>query len=455
MSQNPALLIKNGIIVTLGDQNRVLRGHAIFCENGKIVKIAPEKDLQQELNRAPEPHRPYHVIDARGKVILPGFINTHMHFYSTMVRGLGKAKPSKDFQEVLENLWWRLDKKLALDDCYYSALLPAIDAIKRGTTTLIDHHASPFAARGSLFKIADAVRKTGLRASLCYELSDRDGEKIAQDGIDENVDFIRYCNEHQDDEQMKALFGLHASFTIGDQTMEKAAKAGRDLHAGFHVHTAEAKSDQDYNEKHFGMRVVERLNKFGILGPKTICAHCVHLNDHEMDLLAQTKTNVVHNPQSNMNNAVGVADIIKMNQKGIRVGLGTDAMTVNMLEEVRVALWVHHLAQNNPSVGFMESLSTLLFNNAKIANQYWKTPVGVLAEGAAADIVLMDYYPPTPFDETTFLGHLGFGISQSFVDTTIAGGRVLMEHKRLTIDIDEEEIAAKSLELSKKLWDRF
>jgi cytosine/adenosine deaminase-related metal-dependent hydrolase len=156
-----------------------------------------------------------------------------------------------------------------------------------------------------------------------------------------------------------------------------------------------------------------------------------------------------------MNNAVGIADIIKMSRKGIVVGLGTDAMTVNMLEEVRVALWAQHLSHDNPSVGFMEALSTLLFNNARIANRYWEPKVGVLAEGYAADFVLMDYRPPTPFDENTFLGHLGFGLSQSLVDTTICGGKVLMEHKRLKINLDEEEIAAKSRELARKLWRRF
>lgn len=440
-----SLLIKNGIVVTLGEKNKVLYDHAVLCENGKIKKIGKNSDFKDKYTKT---------INAHGKVVMPGFINAHMHFYSTMVRGLGKAKPSKNFQEVLENLWWRLDKKLSLEDCYYSALLPLIDAVKRGTTTLIDHHASPFAARGSLNKIAGAVKKVGLRASLCYELSDRDGDKIAQDGIDENVDFIKRCKKEKD-EQIKALFGLHASFTIGDKTMEKATSAGKQLNAGFHVHVAEAQSDQDYNLKHFGMRVVERLHKFGILGPQTIAAHCIHVNDREMDLLKETNTAVAHNPQSNMNNAVGVADVPKMFQKGILVGLGTDAMTVNMLEELRSALWIRHLAYNNPSVGFMESLLPLVVNNAKIANRYWETKIGELKEGYAADIILMDYFSPTPFDENTFLGHLAFGLSQSFVDTTIVGGKVLMENKKLKIDEDEEEIAAKSLELSTKLWQRF
>ncbi len=437
-------LIKNGIIITLGENNRVLYNHGLLLEDGLIKSIAPVNSFTGSYDK---------VIDAAGKVVMPGFINAHMHFYSTMVRGYGKAAPSKDFNEVLNNLWWRLDKQLILDDCYYSTLIPAIDAVRKGTTTLIDHHASPFAVLGSLNRIADAVKEVGLRASLCYEVSDRDGQKISDEGIKENVDFINQCkNDGQN--QFKGLFGLHASFTVGDATLEKAAFLGKELGVGFHVHTAEASSDQAHCESQHKMRVVERFKKFGILGPKTIAAHCVHVNEKEMEILAETGTAVAHNPQSNMNNAVGVADIIKMNEKGVLVGLGTDAMTVNMLEEVRSALWAQHLSKNNPSVGFMEALSTLLFNNARIANRYWKPFVGELKEGYAADVILIDYYPPTVLDETTFLGHLGFGISQSTVDTTIVGGKILMENRQLKIDVDEEQINARSRELAKKLWER-
>lgn len=438
------ILIKNGIIITLGENNRVLYNHSLLIENGLIKKIAPSNSFSGSYDK---------IIDASGKVVMPGFINAHMHFYSTLVRGYGKAAPSKDFNEVLNNLWWRLDKKLALDDCYYSTLIPALNAIRHGTTTLIDHHASPFAIRGSLEQIAKAVKQVGLRASLCYEVSDRDGKAIAKEGLDENVDTIKkYYNDSEN--KIKALFGLHASFTIEDETLEKAAKLGEELGVGFHVHTAEAASDQAHCEANHKMRVVERFNKFGILGDKSIAAHCVHINEKEMEILAETKTAVAHNPQSNMNNAVGVSDIIKLQNKGVLVGLGTDAMTVNMMEEVRVALWLQHLYQNNPSVGFMEALSTLLFNNAKIANRYWNPHIGELRENYAADVILIDYLPPTPLDETTFLGHFAFGISQSFVDTTIVDGKILMENKQLKVDIDEAEINSRAAECAKKLWER-
>jgi putative selenium metabolism protein SsnA len=439
------LLIDNGTVVTLGPTPRVLQAHSVLCEGDRIARIAPHGELAGPFDR---------VVDASGKLVMPGFINAHMHFYSTLVRGLSKAEPSKDFVEVLEHLWWRLDKKLDLEDCYYSALVALLDAIRHGTTTLIDHHASPGAIRGSLDRIADAVKLTGLRSCLCYELSDRDGAEVAREGIDENVAFAKRCQAKRDP-QLASLFGLHASFTLSDATLERAHAAGRELGLGFHVHTAEAASDQVATVSAHGMRVVERWHKAGILGPTTIAAHCVHVNDAELDLLAASGTAVAHNPQSNMNNAVGVADVVRMVNKGVLVGLGTDAMTTNMLEELRAALWGRHLAAGNPSVGFMETVGLLVSGNAAIANRHFPLRLGEITAGAAADLVCIDYLPPTPLDEGTFLGHLVFGIPHAVVDTTVCGGRVLMSGKQLELELDEVEVAAKSRERARALWERF
>jgi putative selenium metabolism protein SsnA len=440
-----SLLIKNATIITLGDAPRVLHDHAVLIEDGRIRKVAHLEEFGALNVRS---------LDAYGKILLPGFINAHMHFYSTLAKGLVKAKPARSFIQKLENLWWRLDKALTLEDCYYSALIVMIEAIKHGTTTLIDHHASPHAISGVLQTIAEAVKQTGLRVCLCYETSDRDGEQIAKAGLEENGEFIRSCADEKS-EHLKALFGLHAAFTLSDSTLKAAADMGNTLNTGFHIHVAEAQSDQEYNLEKHGLRVIERLHKFGILGPKTIAAHCVHIDDHERTLLVQTETNVVHNPQSNMNNAVGIMDLMRMQQSGVTVGLGTDAMTVNMLEELRTALWAQHLLQQDASAGFEEVTSTLLQNNPRFANRIWDIPMGAIAEGYAGDVILVDYFPATPLNEETYAGHLVFGISQAQVDTTIVGGVILMENKKLTVDIDEREIAAKARDLSKSLWDRF
>ncbi len=438
-------LIQNGTIITFGKACQVLEDHALLLEGDRITRIAPKSAIQGPFDR---------VLDAKGKVVMPGLINAHMHFYSTLVRGLGKAAPSCNFQEVLENLWWRLDKKLSLDDTYYSAKVMLVEAIKKGTTTLIDHHASPGAVRGSLDLIAKAVKETGLRASLCYELSDRDGDQVTEAGLEENTAFARRCKQ-ENDPQLRAHFGLHAAFTISDKTMARASELGHSLGVGFHVHVAEAASDVAHNVKRYGQRVVERLDAHGILGEKTMAAHCVHIDQSEVETLARTRTMVATNTQSNLNNAVGVVDLVRLQSAGVLAGLGTDAMTVSMLEETRVALWAQHLRANNPSCAFMEVAGALTANNPEIASRVWGFPIGELKEGAAADVILMDYLPPTPLDSGTVLGHLIFGISQAVVDTTICGGRILMEGRKLAIDLDEVEMAKRSRALAVKLWDRF
>jgi putative selenium metabolism protein SsnA len=437
------ILIEHGTILTLGAQSRVLEGHSLLLEDGRIARIAPA--IEGPFDK---------VLDATGQVVMPGLVNAHMHFYSTLVRGLGKAAPSGDFQEVLRNLWWRLDKQLTLDDVEVSAQVILLEAIRKGTTTLVDHHASPGAVTGSLDRIAGAVKASGLRACLCYEVSDRDGEAVTDAGLAENAAFARTCAAALDP-QLRALFGLHAAFTLSDRTLQRASELGRSLGVGFHVHVAEAESDVSLNMDRHGRSPVARLAEFGLLGSGSIAAHAVHASPADMDLLAAQGVFVAHNPQSNLNNAVGTADVVGLVERGVRVGLGTDAMTVNMLEELRVGLWAQHLRQGNPSCGFLELTDALFVQNPELATHLWGFPIGVLQEGGAADVILVDYHAPTPLTDETMRGHLVFGIAQSAVHTTICGGRILMEAGRLQLDLDETALAARSRELARKLWVRF
>jgi len=439
------LLIENGTVLSTGGRPCVLRNGSVLIENGLIKRVAANGRRGNFSSKR---------IDASGKVVMPGLINAHTHFYSTFARGLTKAKPAADFMGVLKNLWWRLDSALTEEDCYYSALLALVDCIRHGATTVVDHHASPRAVPGSLESIERAVRQTGLRACLCYEVSDRDGQRVAKEGLAENARFIQHCQQ-QNNGHVKALLGLHASFTISDATMARAARLGHDSGAGFHIHAAEAQGDQALTRRKSGKRVVERLNQFGILGRNSIAAHCVHVSPREMDLLAQTDTAVAHNPQSNLNNAVGIAKITEMNRRGVLVGLGTDAMTSNMLEELRVALWAQHLGNGNASAGFREITNALFTGNAEIATRAFGLPFGEIREGMAGDIAIFDYDPPTPLEDANMFGHLVFGISQARVDTTIVGGRVLMKNKKLTLNLDVERINARARELARNLWKRY
>jgi len=437
------LLIKNGTIVTLEHPNRVLAGHAVLIEDGIIKRILP---------RDPARHATAQTIDAGGQVVMPGFINGHMHFYSTFARGLPGVAPAGDFPEKLRNLWWRLDRLLSPEQCYYSALIAGLEAIRHGTTTIIDHHSSPGAVGGSLDRIAKAVRELGLRACLCYEVSDRNGRAAAREGIEENLRFVEECRQTNDN-RLTALFGLHASFTLEEGTLRRCARYAERREAGFHIHCAEGKVDQAASLQRFGKRVVPRLAEHGILGAQTICAHAVHLQDREWDLLAKTGTAVVHNPQSNSNNGVGVMDLLKATSRGVLVGLGTDAMTLNMMEELRAAIWTQRLFRKNPGVAFDEATGLLLKNNRVICNRYFQR-VGQIKEGWQADLICIDYLPPTPMNKDNFPAHMVSGLSQAPVNTTIVGGKVLMKNRKV-LALDEEEISRKAQRSCRELWGRF
>jgi cytosine/adenosine deaminase-related metal-dependent hydrolase len=296
--------------------------------------------------------------------------------------------------------------------------------------------------------IEQAVRQAGIRASLCYEVSDRN---IPGAGISENERFIKKVGKG--DGQIAAMMGLHASFTLSDMTIETCVGIAREAGVGCHIHIAEDVADREDALAKFHMPTVKRMDKLGVTGEKSIFAHCIHIDDSEMEILASTKTIVVHNPESNMNNAVGVTPILKLLKKGVLVGLGTDGMNSDMLSQLRCAYLLHRLANHDPRVGFLEAPQLLLQHNALIAKRQFNLPLGEIAEGRPADLAILDYQPPTPLDETNFLGHLIFGLVDAAVDTTVCKGKILMKGKQI-LTMDEESIAARSRELAPFMWKR-
>lgn len=440
------ILVGNGRLITQDKSNPYMEDGCVVIKNNLIEDIGTTKEMKEKYSG-------YEFIDANKKVIMPGLINTHMHIYSSFARGMAvPGKPSENFLEILENLWWRLDKKLTLEDTKYSAYATYIECIKSGVTTVFDHHASPFAIEGSLFTIADVAKNLGIRTNLCYEVSDRDGGKTIDQGIKENVDFIKFAQK-DDSDMVKGMFGLHAAFTLSDETLEKCANEMASLDTGYHVHTAEGMDDVKVNREKYGKKVVERLNDFNILNDKTIAVHCIHIDSEEMDLIAKNKSFIVHNPESNMGNAVGCSPVIEFFKKGITVGLGTDGYTSDMFESLKVANIIHKHNLSDPRVGWAEAPTMLFDNNRIIANKYFNKDLGVIKEGAYADVIVVDYIPHTPLNENTINGHVIFGMTGRSVDTTIINGKVLMKN-RILLNIDEEAILATSRELSNKLWDR-
>lgn len=433
---------ENGIVITLGEDNRVLWNATVVTEGGTIIGVGNAQEMRQ---RFPEAE----TVDCSGKIILPGFICAHHHFYSTLARGMAvPGEPAENFVQILERLWWKVDRAILEEDILLSAQLPLIDCIRNGVTTVIDHHASPSMPDGSLDIIESAVRQAGIRASLCYEVSDRN---VKGDGIAENERFIRKVG--RGDGQIAAMMGLHASFTLSDETIETCVGIAKDYDVGCHIHVAEDAADRQDSLERYGVSTVHRLHRLGVTGEKSIFVHCVHIDESEIDVLAKTGTAVVHNPESNMNNAVGVTPLLPMLRKGVLVGLGTDGMNSDMLAQMRAAYLLHRLANRDPRIGFVEAPTLLLKNNPEIARRQFGLPLGEIAEGRPADLAILDYYPPTPLNEENFFGHLIFGLVDATVDTTVCRGQILMRKKQI-LTMDEERIAACARERAPRMWER-
>ncbi|WP_252250562.1 putative aminohydrolase SsnA [Clostridium sp. ZBS13] len=438
------LLVGNGRVITQDNKEPYLEDGCIAIKDNMILEVGNTDELKEK-------YKDYEFIDAEEKVIMPGLINTHHHIYSAFARGLTlNNPPSKSLIDILENVWWKIDKKLTLEDVKYSTYTTLIECVKNGVTTVFDHHASPMSASRSLFTIADAATHLGIRGVYAYEVSDRDGDEILNEGIEENVNFIKASNEREDD-MVKGMFGMHASFTLSDESLKKCVNSMKGLDAGYHIHAAEGIDDLNHCLKNNNKRVIERLNDSGILGDKTICAHCIHINKREIDILKETNTNVVNNPESNMGNAVGCAPVMEMMKNEVVVGLGTDGYTSDMFESMKVENIIHKHNLCNSNVGFVETNRMLFENNRNIAGKYFTKPLGILKEGAYADLIIVDYNPLTPMNENNLNGHIMFGMSGRGVDTTIINGKVVMKNRQI-ITVNEDKIFKESRKISGEFW---
>jgi len=439
------MLIKNATLVTWDSPNQILENHALFVDNGKIMEMGPMTELEAQ-------HPNTETLDARGQLVLPGSICAHTHFYGAFARGMNiPGEAPRDFPEILEKLWWPLDKSLREVDVRYSVLSCLVDAIKHGTTTLFDHHASPNVIDGSLDIIAEAIEQAGVRANLCYEVTDRDGPQKMKAGIAENVRFIKKDKSPL----LSAIFGLHASLTLSDSTLAKCRDAAPEG-VGFHIHTAESAEDEWDSLNKSGQRVIDRLAKFDMLGPSSITVHGVHFDTREIELLAETRTWNTHQPRSNMNNAVGVAPVESMLRMGVKVCLGNDGFSNSMWDEWKFAylspkLWHHDPRRMNG----LDVAQMAIYNNAGLANTFFPdAQIGVLKTGAVADLVFVDYHPNTPLTVNNLPWHIIFGFQNSMVTTTIVAGKVLMKEREL-LTLEEDEINAKAREHAAKVWERY
>jgi len=442
-------LITDGTVWTLDDQQPVIASGAVAVDGSEIVEVGPTESLVEKYPDA-ERH------SAAGCVVMPGLINAHTHLYSSLARGIAMpGSAPANFVEILEKLWWRLDRALDLEDVSVSAQVGAMEAVRRGTTTLFDHHASPNAVEGSLERIAHATSKIGLRACLSYEISDRDGKAVARTALQENERFIRRWRA-ENNPLLRGLIGLHASFTVNNQTLERARKLCEKYLVGFHLHVAEDNFDLQDALLKYEKRVVQRLHDTGVLGEWTVAAHGVHIDEHEMDILQTSQTVLVHNPRSNMNNAVGTADVPQMLKRGVLVGLGTDGYGQSLFDEFGVLALTHKAVKKDPLAFNLGQAAEILFkNNPAIVERIFGLPVGKLAAGAAADLITVKYDSPTSVNETNMVGHFLFGLaSHPQIDNVMIDGRWVLRDGRFQT-IDEAGVLTHARHQAQRLWERF
>jgi putative selenium metabolism protein SsnA len=441
-------LLGNGVVVAGFSQSgkvkpQVIPGGAVVWQGERIAEVGAEAELRRAFPGA-------HYVDARGGLILPGLINLHHHFYSALARGLNPGVILRGFADVLDQLWWRLDRALDLETVRLSAQLSVADCIRWGCTTVFDHHASPSCLAGSLDVIADAVQAAGLSAVLCYEVTDRNGHDQARAGLEENLRFIHKYRSHS---RVRGVLGLHASFTLRNETLTEVA-ARRPKEAGCHIHAAEDPIDVEESRRSFGLGPVERLGRFNLLDERSLLAHGIHLQPNDYARIAQHDAVLVHNPESNANNGVGRLDVVEAGRQGCLVGIGTDGMSSAMLRALRAAFLAHRAGHRDPSSG-LEILPELLWNNVRVARRFFDEPLlGELAPEAPADIIVIDAPTPTPMERENLFGHLVYGASEAPVRHTIARGRVLLEDFRHTT-VEPAELAVRARELTPALWQRF
>lgn len=437
------MLIGNGPVLTNDPANPFVESGAVLVDGDTIVAVGPEAEL-----RAQAPDAEFH--DAEGKLIMPALVNAHTHAYSAYARGGPVSLPTRNFQETLENLWWRLDRLLTLEDVKLNAEFTFKEGIRNGVTTFFDHHSSPTAVRGSLAEEAKVARAMGVRASICFETSDRDGAATTAEEIAENVEFMRSVNVDPDP-YVRGMFGLHAAFTLSQETLEKCIEAKGDVPGGWHVHTAEGPGDEVDSYRKYGKPIVRRFAELGMLNEDSLFIHLVHVNNREMELLVENGAWGVHNPYSNMGNAIGVARVNELLHRGVKLGLGTDAYTSDLLASMGLAKVLMSSSLEDPTIGFMQAVQLLFVNNPALASHFFGGGLGALKAGNYADVITLDYHPHTPLNANSMWGHVLFGLNGSLVNDTMCGGRWLMRDREL-LTLDEARSDARSAERASEIW---
>ena len=420
-NNNPSLFIKNALYI---DPFTFEQTHThIKVEQGPQGKIHFIQQIPEDADQ---------VIDAQDNIVTRSFVIGHHHIYSALATGMPAPKKTPtNFFETLKYIWWTLDKSLAPEMIQASALTTAIYAAKAGATFIIDHHASPNAIKGSLELIANALDQIGLGHLLCYEITDRDGLDRALEGLDETDDYLS---------KRQGLVGLHASFTVSEQTMKRAALLMDKHSSGVHIHVAEDKVDEDLCTIDHGIRVIERLKHYGFLdSSKTILAHAIHINDEERKILNQSRAWVVQNPESNLNNKVGFFSANGLEPK--RIMLGTDGMHSDMIRSAHFAYYA--------GLAFEPQDLTSIYYRLRNNHIYLKQ--NGFSGDSDNNLIILDYQPRTPITSENFLGHFFYALSSSNIKHVISQGKIIVKDRKMTT-LDEQEVFRFAQQQASILW---
>lgn len=436
------LFVKNGLIVTMDKERRIIPEGSISIEDGRIVEIG--RDIKPD-------EKPAETIDAKHKIVMPGLICSHTHLYGMLLRGAPlKIEPPTDFSQILTRIWWPMDETMTREDAYASALVSCMEFIKTGTTLFADTFSGPNAITGVLDRIAAAVEQSGMRGIIAFEATERRTHAEGARGVRENERFIKKVRKGA---RVQGMFSIHASFTVSDELLHYVRELASRYKVPITIHTSEGLVDVYHNYERFGKRTIERLSDAGLLGPDVVLAHCVHVNDDELALIKRAGAKVAHNPMSNMLNAVGVAPVVKMLAMGIPVGLGNDGYIFDGFENIRAAFLLHKVMLRDPRViSPMEVLEMATIRGAELYGL--EGELGSLETGKLADIIIIDpSTAPTPVRPESVVGHLVNTIDGDDVEAVIVGGNVVMRERKL-LTLDEEEVIRIARRSAERLWQK-
>lgn len=409
------------------------RAH-LGIEDGRIAWIGEEL-----------PPAATNVVDCAGRLVMPGNVCAHTHLYSMLARGMpAPPRTPRDFPEILEQVWWRLDCALDAGSIRAAGLVGALEAARCGTTTLVDHHSSPNCIDGSLDLLGEALEEVGLRGVLCYEVTDRGGPERRDAGLAENARFLRRGNRSP---TLRGMVGAHASFTLEDDTLARLAELAGELDTGVHVHVAEGICDEEDSMRRCGKRTTQRLHDAGLLRRQSIAAHGVHLDRSELSTIQGAGSWLVHNCRSNMNNAVGAAPVLSF---GERSALGTDGIDHDMFAESRSA---YLRARERSLEADAGRFGAMLARGSELVSEIFGEPIGSLAVGSVADIAILNYRPPTPLTAANLPWHWMFAFRSDLVDSVLVGGEWVMRRGEFC-RVDEEKIRAEARHEAARLWHR-